>query len=408
MLFKEDNYLSLLPQQETYFTEDDTCQGLYCQVAPTGRRTWVLRYTPPGSKQTEVRLGPCGTASKGGRSITEARKQAGDLKAGKLTPADFRIRAPKGGAKPLPLGVTTKKGLSRTVLQIVAAYLESEHSAEWQPKTRKQYTQVLQQYLVEKIGTRIAKDIHGGDAALILGAIESARTKAIFSGKAEAVWDYLGVLENLVTRNPWVGHGVPQGTKNRTRVIEDKELPLFKARLVAWDGEEKYKIAWQLFLETALRHENICHTRWEWVNLQNCWIKFPPTAYKRGERKNEYLYIALTDHAVALLKQLQKITGDTPFLYPGKGAGKHAGKVGMPQSDFQNQWDDFLEGTGFEDLWIHDLRRTLASRVSSLGYKPYAAQLLGHVGIQSATDLYALTALTKLREILEEAAPHFR
>ena len=406
MLFEKDNYLSLLPQQETYFTEDDTCQGLYCQVAPSGRRTWVLRYTPPGAKQTEVRLGPCGTSTKGGRSITDARKLAADLRAGKLTPADFRLRAPKGGAKPLPLGVSTKQ--PRTILQVVAAYLESNHSKKWVEKTARDYNRMLQKYLVDQHGKRIAKDIRGGDAALILEAIEKDRTRGIFAGLAAAVWNYLSVLENLETKNPWEGHGVSQGSKKRSRVIEEHELPLFKKRLQDWKGEEKYKIAWQLFLETGLRHENVCHTRWEWVDLKHQWFKLPPDSYKRGERKGESLYIALTSHACDLLKRLHKITGDSLYLYPGKGAGRHAGKVGMPQSDFADQWTDFLAGTTYEDLWIHDLRRTLASRVSSLGYKPYAAQLLGHVGIESATDIYALTALTKLRDILEEACPHFR
>ena len=405
MLFKDDNYLGLQPQPETYFVSDDTCEGLWCQVAATGKRTWVLRYTPLQSKQVEVRLGPCGTSTKGGRTITEARKLAGDLKAGKLSPADFRMRAPKGGSKPLPLGVTTK---ARTILQVVDAYLSSKHSAKWVEKTARDYKRLLNTCLVEEHGTKIAKNIRGGDAALILESIPQDRTRGIFVGLAAAVWDYLSVLEDLETKNPWHGHGVSQASKKRDRIITAKELPVFKQRLIDWDGDEKFKIAIQLFLETGLRHENIVHTRWDWVNLTDRWIKFPPEAYKRGERKNVPLYIALTDHAVTLLTKLQKETGNTPYLFPGRGVGKHAGRVGMPMSDFADQWKDFLKGTGFEDLWIHDLRRSLVSQVSSQGDKVYASEILGHVGIEVASDIYALTALAKLRDILEKAAPVFR
>jgi len=60
------------------------------------------------------------------------------------------------------------------------------------------------------------------------------------------------------------------------------------------------------------------------------------------------------------------------------------------------------EGQSYQDVHIHDLRRTLSSVLGDLGYKGYAAEILGHKE-QTVTDVYTRTAHLPKVAILQVA-----
>jgi integrase len=253
-------------------------------------------------------------------------------------------------------------------------------------------------------GERPAVDITGTDAAALLAACREGapRTSTMVAIKMHQCWDYGMTLEILPDkRNIWKGQIRPK-IKKKDRHLSETELVKVGERLASCGETEDCIIGYKLFLLAGMRHRNLAHARWEWVDLDHRRMLVPPEQHKTGHRTHKPLAVYLSTHAVTLLKQLKcfqdadKDTKGSPWLYPKRGDKKgHRDDLGDP-------WERIRKDQSWSDVNIHDLRRTLASMLSTLGYKGYAGEVLGHAGT-SVTDIYTHTAPNELLAMLDKA-----
>lgn len=397
--------------------------GLYLQVAakpgksgvPT--KTWIFRYTPT---EAEFRVHrqrakePKPYAARGqvwltlGKyphmSIAKAEAEAAKLRDGRRLGKDVRELSKPESLKPSPAPVAKK-----TVNDLLDLFEQT--MGDLRESTRKEYLRMLRKKVRDwtdpqgrVFGGRPAEEVTGIDAAALLKACreDAPRTSTMVAIKMTQCWEYgmtLGVLPDA--RNLWKGQVRPR-IKKKDRHLSETELVKVGARLATCGEAEDCVIGYKLYLLTGMRHRNLVHARWDWVDIKHRRIRVPPEQHKTGDRTNKPLTVYLSTHAVALLTQLKAMrdadeeTNGSPWLFPKKGDKEgHRDDLGDP-------WERIRKDQAWSDVNIHDLRRTLASLLSSLGYKGYAGEVLGHVGA-SVTDIYTHTSANKLLAMLDEA-----
>ena len=381
--------------------------GLYLQIAAKPRRSgtvaksWIFRYSH-GLRHVWLTIGTYPKMSIA-RAEAEAERLRGGLRGG-LDPREMVKPKPVRPAAPAPAPVAPK-----TVNQLLDAF--NETMGELKESTRTEYLRFLRVKVREWVdpegrifGERAAVDITGADAAALLAAcrVKASRTSTMVAIKMHQCWDYGMTLEILPDkRNIWKGQIRPKINK-KDRHLSEKELVLVGERLRASGETEDCKIGYQLFLLAGMRHSNLAHAKWRWVDLAKRVILVPPDEHKTGHRTNKPLKILLSSHAVALLKRLKAMrdadpeTKGSPWLYPKRGDKKEH------RDDLNDPWERIRKDQSWSDVNVHDLRRTLASTLSTLGYKGYAGEVLGHAGT-SVTDIYTHTSTEALLKMLEEA-----
>ena len=138
--------------------------------------------------------------------------------------------------------------------------------------------------------------------------------------------------------------------------------------------------AFRLLLLTGCRMSEIRDLRWDYV--KNDCIELPDT--KTGGR-----VVPLGPEARAVLSSIPR-EGGSPWVIKGRLPGSHL-------TDLQRPWRRIRKRAGLEDVRIHDLRHTFASRALALGEGlPMIGKLLGHTQVQT-TAQYALLAWNSIQ-----------
>ena len=102
----------------------------------------------------------------------------------------------------------------------------------------------------------------------------------------------------------------------------------------------------------------------EYVDLKAGELRLPDS--KTGAR-----LIPLSPAAAEVITSLPRIAGN-PWVIPGRNPG-------APLKNLQNPWEFLRARAGLEDVRIHDLRHSFASRALALGESlSMIGELLGH------------------------------
>ena len=142
--------------------------------------------------------------------------------------------------------------------------------------------------------------------------------------------------------------------------------------------------AFRLLLLTGCRLSEIQFLRWEYVK-DGC-IELPDA--KTGGR----VVPPLGPEARAVLSAIPR-DEDNPWVIAGRLPGSHL-------TDLQRPWRRIRKQAGLEDVRIHDLRHSFASRALALGGSlTMIGKLLGHTQVQT-TARYAHLA----RDSIQTAA----
>ena len=130
----------------------------------------------------------------------------------------------------------------------------------------------------------------------------------------------------------------------------------------------------RLLMLTGCRRNEILALRWKEVDLAAGELRLADT--KTGART-----IALSPEAVRVLAGLPRVRGN-PWVVPGTAAGTRL-------CDISPSWQLVRARAGLEDVRLHDLRHSFASRALALGESlPTIGKLLGHARIET-TARYA-------------------
>jgi len=127
-----------------------------------------------------------------------------------------------------------------------------------------------------------------------------------------------------------------------------------------------------LALSTGMRKSEIMGLTWENVDLNR------GRAILHETKNNERRGVAITSHALELLKGLNKVRRiDSNFLFPSKG------NRSRKSLDLRTPWETTLKNADIQDFRFHDLRHSAASYLAMNGASlAEIAEVLGHKTLQ--------------------------
>jgi integrase len=133
----------------------------------------------------------------------------------------------------------------------------------------------------------------------------------------------------------------------------------------------------RLALLTGQRRAELAATRREDLNLE---AAQPMLTIPSGRAKNRNLHrIPLSPQAALLFREALGRAGASPHIFPGENPGSHI----LPRS-VSKAMERTRVQLGIPDVTIHDLRRTVGTRMSELGVpRDVRERILNHGGKRS-------------------------
>ena len=300
----------------------------------------------------------------GGLSADQARKQAADV-----------VDRIKRGKDPFPAPAEPEL----TVAGLAERYMRDHVAVNCREKTQASYRYIIDAHILPELGD------------LAIGAVDRARVAALHyrlretPKAANAAVNILSKMFILAELWGWR----PDGSNpclHVKRYKEDKRERFLSAdefnRLgrvldeILADGSETRPAvaAVRLLMLTGCRLSEVQKLRWEHVDLDAGELRLPDS--KTGGRA-----VPLAPSAARLLAALPR-DSDNPWVIAGRKPGSHL-------TDLQHPWRRIRARAGLDDVRIHDLRHSFASRALALGEGlPMIGKLLGHTQVQT-TARYA-------------------
>ena len=359
---------ALSVEKDTVFW-DRELTGFGVRVYPTGGRVYVAQSRgPDGAKRVTV-------GRHGVISADQARRRAALIIA--------RIKA---GEEPVPAPMTPRNG--PTVAELAARYLEEHVAVRCKAATAVQCRQVVDKYILPELGkvplVAVERghviDLHHKLSGVPAMANLVIATLSRMFNQAEA-WELVAD-----GGNPCRFVNKYQERKRERFLTEEEFRRLGRVLSEAGNGtgvSAQAAAAIRLLMLTGCRRNEILSLRWEDVDLDANELHLIDS--KTGARA-----VPISPSAAKFLAELPRILG-TPWVFPGKKPGAHMRNINGP-------WEIVRARAGIENVRLHDLRHSFASRALALGESlPMIGKLLGHTQIET-TARYAHLARDSVQE----------
>ena len=287
------------------------------------------------------------------------------------------ISEAKGGGDPAIARDAARR--APTMKQLGKRFLEEYVPDHCKPSTAYEYGRSVKFFIDPRIGSRKVKDIKRSDIAELHHDLRETPYQANRT---------LGVLSKMFSQaevwgwrqdgsNPCL-HVKRYKEEKRERFLSAEEFARLGRVLdeTLRDGSETRSavLAIRLLMLTGCRLSEIQKLEWQHVDLEAAELRLPDT--KTGGRA-----VPLAPSAVRLLESLPR-DDDNPWVIVGKKPGSHL-------TDLQHPWRRIRARAELDDVRIHDLRHSFASRALALGEGlPMIGKLLGHTQVQT-TARYA-------------------
>ena len=342
------------------FYWDDDLPGFGVRIRSSGRKYYVAQFRADG-RMRRITLG-----RHGGVPTETARRRA-----------MAAISEAKGGGDPAAARDARRK--APTMKQLGKRFLEDYVPDHCKPSTAYEYGRSVKLFIEPRIGKRKVSDIKRSDIAELHHALretpyQANRTLGVLSKmfSLAEVWGW-----RADGSNPCL-HIKRYKEEKRERFLSAEEFARLGKVLdeTLQDGSETRSavVAIRLLMLTGCRLSEIQKLRWEHVDLEAGELHLPDT--KTGGRA-----VPLAPSAVRLLEVLPR-DEDNPWVIAGRKPGSHL-------TDLQHPWRRIRARAELDDVRIHDLRHSFASRALALGEGlPMIGKLLGHTQVQT-TARYA-------------------
>ena len=345
---------------------DGELTGFGLRVRRSGRKSYVVQ-TRIAGKLCWFTIGPHGPLNP-----DQARARALEILACAKKGIDPRDADARREAEP-------------SMADLGRRFLEEYVPVHCKPSTREEYRRSVRLFVDPVIGELRVPEVQRKDIAALHHGL---RDKPYQANRT------LGVLSKMFNLAEVWGWR-PDGSNPCRHVKRYKEhkrerflSPEETERLgqVLREAEEEMPsavAAFRLLLLTGCRMSEIRDLRWEYVK-DDC-IELPDA--KTGGR-----VVPLGPEARAVLSAIPR-EEDNPWVIAGRLPGSHL-------TDLQRPWRRIRKQAGLEDVRIHDLRHSFASRALALGESlTMIGKLLGHTQVQT-TARYAHLA----RDSIQTAA----
>lgn len=347
-------------EDRSLFTDGD---GLAARVSKHGAVSWVFRYRLEGRNSNPKWLG-LGTYPE--TSLKEAREKR-DL---------CRKWLDNGKDPALETQLNKEKRLNPITVRDALEYWLENYAQEYRKNYQRHQAQFerhiypqLGQFPIEDVSTalwckcfdRIRRGVPGKRRAAPVAAgyvFQNCKQALIFCRKRGFAESH--ALDDLIISDV----GKKQGKRDRVlNEVEVKELVAMTAsdRLPAY-----YQRLVLLLLIFGARSQEVRLSTWEeWDFQQQLW-----TVPKANSKTSEKILRPIPDELVTWLLELKMETQRTGFVLGGEKSAESVSQY------CRLIWQKL----GHKEPWsIHDLRRTIATRLNDLGVPPHVVDhLLGH------------------------------
>ena len=355
---------------------DRALTGFGVRVYPSGAKVYVVQARgPEGTRRITVgRHGVIGAS--------EARRRATLIVA--------RIRA---GEEPVP---AAKKTESIAVAALAERYLREHVAVRCKPTTATQYRLAIERYIVPALGKRAVSSLGRSQVADLQHALSDrpAMANLVVATLSRMIeqaiaWGAAGEMTNPCRSAP------KYRTRRRERFLTDVEFRRLGSTLDEFEATGRLSphaaAALRLLMLTGCRRNEILTLRWEDVRLEAQELHLSDS--KSGPRT-----VSLSPEAVQVLASIERLPGN-PWVIPGT-------KPGARLSSLFEPWRKVRARAGLDDVRLHDLRHSFASRALALGESlPVIAKLLGHARIQTKACPQSLPRYVIEKQDLSVSSP---
>jgi integrase len=346
---------NLKPRADRYGTADGLIPGLELITQPTGAKSWALRYRF-GRVQKKLTIGTYPAID---------LKTARDLARGAL------VSAAKGRDPATEKQKAKAVGGLDLVENVVAEFIE-RHSKRKNGARHIQETQrILTRDVIGKWKGRRLGEIGRADVHELLDRVVD-RGATIMANRVLAALRKLcnwAIERGIIATSPCDKLKAPAAEKSRDRTLSDDSGDEINEIKLAWTAFEE--VGWpfgplaKLLLLTGARRDEVGCMRWSEVDLKaRMWI-IPPS---RSKNKLEH-QVPLSAAAIAVLESLPRIAGSKGFVFTTTGEASVSG-FSKAKKAFDKLIAESRGGQAIPDWTLHDLRRTAASGMASLGVPP--------------------------------------
>ena len=352
--------------KDTVFWDRDL-PGFGIRVYPSGAKVYVVQ-TRAFGRSKRVTVGRHGALS-----ADQARKEATGIIA--------RIKA---GESP----VLEEPVADPTVADLAERYRREYVAMHCKPATVSHYGLMLQKHIVPALGEFLVGEV---ERRHILGFQYTLNTMPTVANRTV---DILVKMFNLAEDWGWRPPG-----RNPCRFVRRYKVEKHHERFLTPD--ELYRLgqaldvapaerlasahaaaAIQLLVLTGCRRNEILGLRWEDLDFEAGEMRLADS--KAGAR-----VVPMPPAAAKVLAGLSRVEGN-PWVFPGR-------KKGTGQRNINDSWDRVRKRAGLDEVRLHDLRHSYASRALALGEGlPMIGELLGHRKVQT-TARYAHLARDSVR-----------
>ena len=338
---------------------DETLSGFGVRAHHNGRKSYFVRYTADGSRR-RMTLGTYPALC-----LADARDKA-KVVLGRVA----------RGEDPQAEKVADRE--AETFGELAAEYLERH--AKPNKRRWKEDERVIRAELLPVWKRRKAKNIGRRDVSEVLDTIV-ARGSPIMANRTKALISKIlnfGISRDVVEYNPCTAVPMPAKESQRERVLTEEEIRAFWRAL---DGLEPVLAStFKMRLLTAQRGSEVLSMRWEQTNCD--WWTIPAAVAKNGHAHR----VPLSPQVHTLLEELRPRTGSSVWVFASRRRrGQHVKTVTRAATRT-------AEVAGIRDFTSHDLRRTAATFMTSMGVsRLVVSKILNHAerGVTAVYDRHS-------------------
>jgi integrase len=289
------------PKEKPYKLADG--DGLFLLITPAGGKYWRLKYHF-GGKEKLLALGVYPNVM-----LADARARRGE--ASRLLAA---------GTDPSQAKQEAKRAMiqdQQNTFEVVAREWHKNRLVKWTPKYAKKTLRRLEMYVFPKLGPRPIAAISAQEMLSVMRTIE-ARGADIAHRMLQIcnqIFCY-AVVTQRANVNPAASlrGALTPVVKQCFAYLKPNELPDYLKRLGSYDGALQTKLALRFLLLTFVRTGELRGAEWTEVDFKTAEWRIPAERMKMREQH----IVPLSRQAVAVLRELQALTGQWEHVFPNQ------------------------------------------------------------------------------------------
>ncbi|MGE0055335.1 MAG: tyrosine-type recombinase/integrase [Hyphomicrobium sp.] len=343
---------------------DGHTRGLVLRITPSGKKSWAVIYR----RKSEGRKRRYTIGAYPAFSLDEARNQAQEVLAAVARRED-------------PAALVQTRNASLTFTQLAMAWVNGHGRPNKVPRALYDDQLMLNREIYPAIGAMKADEVSKRDVIRILDGVADrgarVRSNRIFA-LLRSIYRW-GLAEDLIKSDPTQGVRPRTVERPRDRVFTDEEVSIFWHSLDSAPMTKAVATILRLALVTGQRIGEIAGMTKAEIDLS---ANNPMWTQVGARRKNkEMTRVPLSPLAVALISDAIAGSGLSPYVFPSPSRENaitaHAATRAISRARPE---------LGLPHFRVHDLRRTVATGMASLGVNPHTISLvLDHISATKGT-----------------------